>query len=447
MSTAHADAGSEVVQVAPNGPLRGEARVPGDKSISHRAVLFNALASGGSARVTGLSGGEDVTATIQACRALGCAIAAVPEGDGPGAGRTAVIRSTRLREPDDVIDCGNSGTSIRLLLGALAAGDDGAERFAVLTGDGSLRSRPMGRVVAPLRAMGARIDGRDHGRLAPLGIHARPLTAVDHDLPIASAQLKSALLLAGLRCGVAVREPHRSRDHTERMLRGMGAALADTDGDGWLRLAPSELASVDVHVPGDLSAAAFLLVAGAIVPGSELTLRDIGVNPTRTGVIDALIAMGADLTVHPAAASGPEPAADVVVRAGPLRGTTIDGELALRCLDELPVLAMAAAVAAGTTVIRDAAELRVKESDRIARVAVGLRTVGVDVEERPDGMIVHGLGRGPTRSGVVDATGDHRIAMAFAVLGRVTDGGISVHGAEAVRSSWPGFFALLAGLR
>ncbi|MEQ1504574.1 MAG: 3-phosphoshikimate 1-carboxyvinyltransferase, partial [Myxococcota bacterium] len=355
----------------PAGPLVGATAVPGDKSVSHRAVLLNTLATG-EARIRGLSTGEDVAATVAACRALGATI--TPESDGdPGCWR--IVAPDRLAEPDRVLDCGNSGTSIRLLLGALAPGPG----LAVLTGDDSLRRRPMDRVVEPLRAMGASIDGRDGGRRAPLAVRGRPLAACDHDLPIASAQLKSALLLAGLGCGVRIREPRPSRDHTERMLRAMGARLTEhrddrltpgeADGPPWLSLAPGPLRAVDVDVPGDLSAAAFLLVAGAIVPGSTVTITGVGVNPTRTGVIDVLRAMGADLEVIPRPSAGGEPLADLVVRASPLRGVEIAGTLALRSLDELVVLAIAAATADGTTTVRDAAELRVKESDRIALVA------------------------------------------------------------------------------
>jgi 3-phosphoshikimate 1-carboxyvinyltransferase len=302
----------------------------------------------------------------------------------------------------------------------------------------------MGRVVTPLRQMGARIDGRQDGRLAPLAIRGGGLEAARHDLEVASAQVKSALLLAGLRCGVAVREPRRSRDHTERMLGAMGVELGRAD-DGWLQLRGEHtLTCTDVDVPGDLSSAAFLLVAGALVPGSEICLQGVGLNPTRSGVVDALRAMGADLHVEPREASGPEPQGDITVRHGPLHGTRIDGDLALRCLDELPVLAVAGAFAHGTTVIADAAELRVKESDRIARVATGLEALGVHVEEHPDGLTIEGGGaRGPA---VVDATGDHRIAMAFAVAGLVAAGGVRIDAADAVHSSWPTFFDDLAAL-
>jgi 3-phosphoshikimate 1-carboxyvinyltransferase len=423
---------SEVrLDVAPAGPLRGELVVPGDKSISHRALLLNALGEG-RARVRGLLDGADVAATLAAVRAMGVEVEV---------GDEVIIRSSgRLREPDDVLHCGNSGTSIRLLAGVVAA----EPLFAVLTGDASLRRRPMARVLGPLREMGAAVDGRGGGDRAPIAVRGGALRAMSHDLAIASAQVKTALLLAGRRCGVSVREPSRSRDHTERMLAGMGADIRD-DG-GWLRLsADAPWRCIDVDVPGDPSSAAFWLVAGSVIPGSEILLRGVGVNPTRAGVVDALRLMGASLDVVPRPQVGAEPVADITVRAASLRGARIDGDLALRALDELPVLAIAAAFAEGETVIADAAELRVKESDRVARVVAGLRAMGVEVEERPDGMVIQGgAPRGPAR---IDARGDHRIAMAFAVAGAASPGGVEIIGAEEIKTSYPGFVAALNGLR
>ncbi len=421
------------LHVEASGPLRGELRVPGDKSVSHRSLLFNTLARG-TARIRGLLGSDDVMSTLKACAAMGARI----EEDSAG----VVLRSEgRLVEPADVIDCGNSGTTIRLLTGAVAS----EPIFAVLTGDVSLRGRPMGRVTRPLLSMGARIDGRDGGQRAPLAIRGGDLRIVNQDLPIASAQVKTAMLLAGRREGIRVREPAQSRDHTERMLRHMGANLT-LNAAGWLVLEPIDvLEPLDVHVPGDLSSAAFMLVAGAIVPGSEVLVRGVGINPTRAGVIDALVKMHARIDVNPIESPGAEPVADVLVEHGGLRGTVIDGELALRCLDELPVLAVAAAFAEGETVIADAAELRVKESDRIRRVVDGLRAMGVEVEERPDGMVIQG-GRphGPAR---VDASGDHRIAMAFAVAALASSGGVQIDGAESISSSYPTFLTQIEALR
>ncbi len=412
-------------EISPRGPLRGDFRVPGDKSISHRALLLNALACG-PARVRGILRSDDVRATLGAVRALGVH---VEEGDAEW-----VIRPPeQLREPRDVIDCGNSGTSIRLLAGVVAS----RPFFSVLTGDHSLQERPMARVADPLRAMGARVDGREGGRKPPLAIRGGDLRMTQHNLPVASAQVKSCLLLAGLGCGVMVREPAASRDHTERMLEKMGAPLRRTEDDWMILMPPERLEPVDVDVPGDLSAAAFWLVAGSIVHGSSLVLRGVGINPTRAGVLDALRSMGADIQVTPVAQAGAEPCADLHVHSAQLHGARIDGELALRCLDELPVLAVAAACASGRTVIADAAELRVKESDRIARVVAGLRAMGAQVEEYPDGMVIEG-GALPG-GGVIDASGDHRIAMAFAVAGLVAERGARIDGAESVTSSYPVF--------
>lgn len=421
------------LHVAPGGPLRGRVEVPGDKSVSHRALLFNALATG-SARVRGLLRGEDVLRSLAAVRALGVRV----DDDG----EELVVHGTgALREPDDVVDCGNSGTTIRLLMGLLAA----EPFFTVLTGDGSLRRRPMKRVADPLRALGATLDGRDGGDRAPLSVRGGDLQPGRLTLPVASAQVQTAVLLAGRRAGVAVQTPGPCRDHTVRMLRGMGARLT-AGADGWLALDPVDrLDPLDVDVPRDLSSAAFWLVAGAVVPGSEIHLPAVGVNPTRAGVIDALRAMGASIEVTPRDVAGAEPVADLTVRHGGLHGARIDGTLALRCLDELPVLAVAAAFAEGTTVIADAAELRVKESDRIARTAAGLRALGVDVEEHPDGLTIHG-GR-PGGPGTVDASGDHRIAMAFAVAGCASPGGVRIDGEESIATSYPSFLDTLSRLR
>ena len=420
------------LQLSFRGPLVGSLTLPGDKSVSHRAVLFNLLASG-RATVNGLLRSEDVEASMRAARALG---AVIDEHDD---GRITITGTGgTLTEPTDVIDCGNSGTTMRLLTGLIAS----EPLFAVLTGDASLRGRPMRRVADPLRAMGVVVDGRHQGDRAPLAIRGggRPLGEVS--LSVASAQVKTCLLLAHRAYGLRLREPARSRDHSERMLRAMGATLIE-DEAGWLCLSPCPvLSALDVDVPGDLSSAAFFLVAASIVAGSDVRLRHVGVNPTRTGVIDALRAMGADLTVQPVDAAGAEPMADVRVRATTLHAARIDGELALRCLDELPVLAVAAAFAEGTTVIADAAELRVKESDRIATTVAGLRALGVAVEETPDGMIIEGGVPGVSEPRVIDAHGDHRIAMAFAVASLALPDGATaprITGAEVISTSYPDF--------
>jgi 3-phosphoshikimate 1-carboxyvinyltransferase len=400
----------------------GRVDLPGDKSISHRAVLLSLLASG-PARVRGLQRSGDLEATLRAAQALGGVIQL--DGDDH-----VITPPQRLTSPKGVIDCGNSGTTLRLLAGLIA----GTDAVAVLSGDRSLRGRPMSRIADPLRIMGARIDGREGGRYAPLVVRGPVERRMGHHLPISSAQVKSALLLAGRHTGVSVKEPRKSRDHTERLLERMGARLSEVDG--WLHLEPVEdLAPVDVDVPRDLSAAAFWLVAASIVPGSDITLPGVGVNPTRTGVIDVLNAMGASIEVTPVG-DGPEPTADLRVRHAPLAGVRIEGELALRSLDELPALAVAAAFASGETVIGDAAELRVKESDRIGRTVAGLLALGVEVEASGDGMIIQG-GR-PSGPAVIDGSDDHRIAMAFSVAG-LASGPVTISGADAVRSSYPAF--------
>ena len=425
-------AGAVVVEPSA-GALRGQVSVPGDKSVSHRAILLNTLASH-PARVSGLLDSADVHATRRACEAVGARI----EGD---ADQVVVHPPDAIREPLEVIDCGNSGTTMRLLAGLLAA----EPLHAVLTGDGSLRRRPMGRITDPLRHLGVQVDGRVDGTLAPLSLRGPATRPTREDLTIASAQVKSAILLAGRHVGVSVREPRRSRDHTERMLIAMGAALTEGE-DGWLELAPVErLAPLDLEVPGDISSAAFLLAAASLVEGSEVVLRGVGVTDTRAGVLDALLAMGADIRVDPRDDAF-EPVADLRVCAAGLRGTRIDGELALRALDELPVLAVTAAFAEGETVIADAAELRVKESDRLARTAAGLRALGAEVEERPDGMVIAG-GLAPaalTEAVEIDCTHDHRIAMAFAVAGLVR-GPVRLVGADT-STSYPQFFTHLEAL-
>jgi 3-phosphoshikimate 1-carboxyvinyltransferase len=401
--------------------------------VSHRALLIGALGDG-DCRVDGLLESEDVAATMAVVRQLGASV----EREGRG------FRLTpgELTEPRTVLDCGNSGTTMRLTCGWLAA----EPVHAVLAGDASLSRRPMKRVSEPLRSLGVQIDGREGGRLAPLAIRGGGIVrGARFDLPIASAQVKSALLLAGRHVGIAVREPRQSRDHTERLLRAMGASL-EMDAEGYLNLAPvGALRAVDIRVPADLSAAAFWLVAGAVVPGSEIHMAGVGINPSRAGVLDALSQMQADVEIRPVDGTGPEPIADLVVRHGRLRGTEISGDLALRCLDELPVLAVAAAFADGQTVIRDAAELRVKESDRIARTIAGLRSLCIEVEELPDGMVIQGgTPKGPA---AIDAEGDHRIAMAFAIAGQVAQGGLTIQGADSIRSSYPTFFEHLAALK
>lgn len=417
--------------------MRGRTRVPGDKSISHRALMFNAMASG-TAQVTGLLDSADVRSTAQCLRAMGVRI------DSSSGGEVVVHgRDGRLDEPADVLDCGNSGTTMRLLTGLLA----GQSGHFVLTGDDSLRGRPMDRVAQPLAQLGARIHGREGGRLAPLSIQGDGgLRGAKVQLNIASAQVRTAMLLAALQAKGSTELSGNlgGRDHSRRMLGSMGAAIRKA-GQTLLVEGCRPLRAVDVAVPGDISSAAFLIVAASVVPGSELRIEGVGLNPTRTGVLDALGRMGAAITVEDATTLAGEPIGTLCVRHAPLHGIDIGGAEVPRLIDELPVLAVAAACAQGTTRVRDAAELRVKESDRIATTLAMLAAVGAQAQDHPDGFDVTG-GRA-LGSGVVHANGDHRIAMAGAVLGLVATGGVEVRGADAVDVSFPGFGGLVAGLR
>ncbi len=409
-------------------PLRGTIRVPGDKSISHRALLLPAIADGES-RIDGLLNSHDVRATRGCLEALGVEI-----GDRDGGVVVVHGAGTRgLRRPVSPLDCVRSGTTMRLLAGLLA----GRPFPSLLTGDRQLLRRPMSRIVDPLREMGARIESEDGH--APLLIHGKRLRGVSHRPAVASAQVKSALLLAGLTAegSTEVHEPGPSRDHTERMLAAMGA---DVRVDGrTIRLEPaSRLEAVDLSVPGDPSSAAFWLVAGAIVPGSRLTIAGVGANPTRTGLIDVLRAMGASIEVEAERTVAGEPVADLTVEARDLCGVTIEGETVVRMIDEFPILAVAATQASGETVVRDAGELRVKESDRIASTVESLRRLGARIDDRTDGFVVEG----PTalRGAAVDARDDHRLVMALTIVGWIAETPVSIDGAERVEDSYPGFF-------
>jgi 3-phosphoshikimate 1-carboxyvinyltransferase len=415
------------------GPLRGAISVPGDKSVSHRSLLFGALATG-ETRVRGLLDAEDVQSTRRAVEALGAAVRA--DGD-----ELVVTPPARLSEPGDVIDCGNSGTSLRLLTGVLS----GVPGLAVLTGDASLRRRPVRRVIDPLRVMGANLSARDGDRVPPVVVRGGPLRGARHVLPVASAQVKSALLLAGLFAEgeTRVREPERSRDHTERMLRGMGVPV-EVDG---LEVAvrAARPAGGRVDVPGDISSAAFFLCGAAALPGSEVTVRGLGTNPTRTGLLDVLARMGARVSLAGEREVAGEPRADVTVAAGALEGTEIRGEIIPRLIDELPVVMVMATQARGRTVIRDAKELRVKESDRLAAMGETLAAAGARIELFEDGCAIDG----PTRlRGVPVRTRlDHRIAMSMAVAQLFTDGEeVLLDDVACVATSFPSFFDLLDGL-
>ncbi len=428
---------ASVRRVAPARQLAGELVVPGDKSISHRALLLNALAAG-PARVHGLGLGADVRATERCLQALGVAI----EPLGENARLIQGVGLRGLQEPADVLDAGNSGTTMRLLCGVLA----GQPFFAVLTGDASLRRRPMGRVLEPLRQMGAMAWGRAGGALAPLAIRGGELRGLDYTLPVASAQLKSALLLAGLYATgpTHLREPAASRDHTERLLRAQGVALQVAGRDLWLTPPTAPLRPLDLVVPGDFSAAAFWLVAACVHPAARITIRGVGVNPGRTGLLDVLQAMGARLHVTNPREVGGEPVADLTAESSDLRGIAIGGDLIPRLLDEVPVLAVAMAVARGPSRIDDAAELRVKESDRLHTVACELGRMGAAVEEQPAGLRFAGGSR--LRGAVVDSHGDHRLAMALAVAALVAAGETTITAADSVAVSYPAFWEHLAQL-
>ena len=416
------------------GPLAGAVTVPGDKSVSHRSLLFGALATG-ETRVTGLLDAGDVRSTRRAVEAMGATVR--DEGH-----EVVVTPPERLAEPADVIDCGNSGTSLRLLAGVLS----GVPGLAVLTGDASLRKRPVRRVIEPLRRMGATLSARDGDRLPPLVVKGGALRGQRHVLEVASAQVKSAILLAGLSAEgeTTVVEPERSRDHTERMFSGMGLPVR-VEGTA-VTIAPGRLRGARVDVPGDVSSAAFFLCAAAGAPGSAVTVRNMGTNETRTGVVDVLRAMGADLTLSNERTVAGEPRADVTVRASALGAAEIRGALVPRLIDELPVLMVLATQARGTTIIRDAKELRVKESDRLAAMGETLAAAGARIELFEDGCAIEGPVK--LRGVTVRTRLDHRIAMSMAVAQLFMARGeeVVLDDVACVATSFPTFFSLLDGL-
>ena len=419
----------------PAGALTGEIRVPGDKSMSHRSVMLGSLAEGVT-RVHGFLEGEDALATVAAFRAMGVRI------EGPTNGELAIhgVGLRGLRAPERPLDMGNSGTSMRLLSGLLA----GQTFDSTLVGDGSLMKRPMGRVITPLEKMGASITSAEEGR-PPLHIKGgRTLTGIHYDLPIASAQVKSCVLLAGLMADgkSSVTEPGRTRDHTERMLRGFGytveqtAGVISVEGGGCLTAA-------DIDIPADISSAAFFLVGASIAPGSDLLLKHVGMNPTRTGVLNILRLMGADIEIIDPREVGGEPVADLRVRHAPLKGIDMPEEFVPLAIDEFPALFIAAACAEGTTVLSGAEELRVKESDRIASMAKGLTDLGIVNHPTPDGIVIEG---GSMGSATVETFDDHRIAMSFAIASLRSNGPISILNCDHVATSFPDFAELANGV-
>jgi 3-phosphoshikimate 1-carboxyvinyltransferase len=419
----------------PGTPLRGEIRVPGDKSVSHRAIMLAALAEGLS-RIDGFLEGEDTRATAAAFRAMGVVIDAPSEG-------VRIVHGVGLHglaPPPTAIDCGNAGTGMRLLAGVLAG-----QRFdSVLVGDQSLSRRPMRRVIEPLARMGAQVDSEEGG-LPPLRIHGnKVLRGIDYSTPVASAQVKSAVLLAGLYAhGITtVREAHPTRDYTERMLQAFGWVVDHREGVASLR-GGGCLRGREIAVPADFSSAAFFLVAASLVPGSDLLLREVGIHPRRTGLLQALRLMGADIRVLDARERQGEPIADLHIRHARLRGIAVPEAIVPDMIDEFPALFVAAALAEGDTTVSGAAELRVKESDRIGSMAAGLRALGAQVEERPDGAVIRG---GRLRGGAVHSHGDHRIAMSFAIAGQCCDGAVRIADCDNVATSFPGFDSLARGV-
>ncbi len=417
--------------VKPSAQLRGAVSLPGDKSISHRALMHAALAQGTSRLDNFLQAGV-TQAMIDCVRQLGVEIERKPSG-------SLIVHGRHWHSPTSMLDCGNSGTTLRLLLGALAGQSD---VMAVVSGSAGLCRRPMKRVTEPLRLMGANISEDT----PPLTVRGKQLHAIDYTLPIASAQVKAALLLAALHADgpTTLHEPSASRDHSERLLRALNIPLTTMGNIVKLQPLDRPLPSFDLSVPGDMSSAAFLITAAILTSDSEVTLQSVGVNPTRTGLLDALTAMGAQIDLDQRHDLGCEPVADLTVRSSELRGTTIAGEQVVRMIDEFPIFAVLATQVRGETSVRGAAELRVKESDRISTLAVELRKLGALIQEQPDGFTIEG----PTllRGAVVDSHGDHRLAMALAVAGLITEGETTVLNAEAYRESFPNFVDLMRSL-
>lgn len=409
--------------------LQGEISIPGDKSISHRAVMFGAMAEG-KTTINHFLAGEDCLSTISCFEKMGVSIkreGEYVEVEGKGI--------EGLSEPTSILDVGNSGTTTRLMLGILA----GVPFHTSLIGDESIAKRPMSRVTVPLRSMGAKIDGREHGQYTPLSTRGGALKAIHYHSPVASAQVKSTILLAGLHAEgtTKVTEPFTSRDHTERMLRAFGVDV-EVDGTTVSIEGGQSLRGTDVYVPGDISSAAFFLVAGAIVPNSRIVLKNVGLNPTRTGIIDVLQQMGARLTISNERIQNGEPIGDLTIETSQLKGIEIGGDLIPRLIDEIPVIALLATQANGKTVIKDAEELKVKETNRIDTVATELSKLGASVTPTADGLIIEG--KTALQSGEVDSYGDHRIGMMLAVAAAIATGEVTLMRSEAIHVSYPTFF-------
>jgi 3-phosphoshikimate 1-carboxyvinyltransferase len=415
--------------------LSGEIEIPGDKSISHRSVMFGSIAHGVT-RVTNFLPGDDCLSTISCFRKLGVTIdehenELIINGNG----------FDGLKEPNGALDVGNSGTTIRLLLGILA----GRPFFSALTGDESIGKRPMTRVTEPLAKMGAQIDGRKNGSFTPVAIRGGRLNPIHYQLPVASAQVKSALILAGLQAGgeSTIIEKEETRDHTERMIRKFGGEIRK-DKKVIKVNGGQKLKAANIHVPGDISSAAFFLVAGAIVPGSEIVLKNVGLNPTRTGIIEVMKSMGADLEIIQHRDASFEPTGDIVIKGSNLKGTVVAGELIPKLIDEIPIIALLATQAEGETIIKDAAELKVKETNRIDTVVGELKKLGAVIKATDDGMIIHG--RSKLSGGTVSSHGDHRIGMMLAIAALVSQVDVELKNPQAIDVSYPNFFNHLKSL-
>ncbi len=426
---------TQEIFIKPAKRIQGEIQVPGDKSISHRAALFGGMAQG-ETHISNFLPGQDCLSTLACLRGLGV--------EWERQGSEVWIKGQGFRnwkEPTDILNVGNSGTTMRLLLGVLA----GSPFSTTLTGDASIRTRPMRRVTDPLREMGAKILGRQGGNYAPLTIQGGGLKGIKFLSPVASAQVKSAILLAGLSAKgeTIVTEPHLSRDHTERMLRGFGVQVS-SEGRTVRVTGGADLIGQEVSVPGDISSAAFFLVLGSLISEGELLIRNVGINPTRTGILDALLQMGANIQIEERTEVCGEPRANLRVRPARLHGIEVRGEIIPRLIDEIPILAVAACLSEGETLIRDASELRVKETDRIRTVVEGLQGIGAKIEELPDGLRIQG---GPTFiGGKASSHGDHRLAMAWCIAGLLSVEGVSVEGMESAAVSFPTFLSILTGI-
>ncbi|WP_094602812.1 3-phosphoshikimate 1-carboxyvinyltransferase 1 [Sporomusa silvacetica DSM 10669] len=429
---------SKIIQIAKTGGLTGAITIPGDKSISHRSIMLSGLADT-PVTITNFLHAADCWSTINCMRALGVIV----EEDKGGVLTVQGKGLYGLSEPSDVLDAGNSGTTIRLLTGLLGA----QPFFSVLTGDASIRNRPMARVIAPLAKMGLQIAGRGQSRYAPLAISApEQVRGIEYDMPVASAQVKSAILLAALYANTptTITEPIPSRDHTERMFETFGIPVKREGRAIILEPIQKIAAPKRLDVPGDISSAAFWLVAASIIPNSELALINVGINPTRTGILDVLTQMGADITITNNRWSGREPVADIVVRSANLKGVTIEAEIIPRLIDEIPILAVAALFAEGQTVVKGAEELRVKETDRLKAVALELGKMGATITENPDGLVIDGPQS--INAAICDSHHDHRMAMSLAVAGSAAQG-VTITESDCVKISYPDFFDVLSKLR